>query len=56
MKSKYLAVKLIRNSACTILGVYAIMQTVSYFRDALLLGVQDFSAFLENKKTYSVES
>jgi methyl-accepting chemotaxis protein len=44
MKTRRLALRVTLNSALMILGVYLVMQFVSYFRDNIMLGIGDLSA------------
>ncbi len=44
MKTRSLALRVTMNSTLMILGVYFVMQVVSYFRDNILLGIDDVSA------------
>ena len=46
MKTKQLAVRVTFNSVFVIFGVYVVMQIFSYFRDALLLGINDMSGLV----------
>lgn len=44
MMTRRLALRVTLNSDVIILGVYAVMQIVTYFRDNILLGLSGFSA------------
>jgi methyl-accepting chemotaxis protein len=44
LKTRRLALRVTMNSALMILGVYSVMQVVSYFRDNVILGIRDLSA------------
>ncbi len=46
MKTRRLAFRVTMNSALMILGVYAVMQIVTYFRDNVLLGLSGLSGLL----------
>ena len=44
MKNRQLALRIVLNSVIMILGVYIVMQIITYFRDNMLLGITDLSA------------
>ena len=56
MKTRRLALRVVLNSVVMLLGVYLIMQFITYFRDNMLLGIGDLSAMLGSVMTFIVFS
>lgn len=52
MKNRRLALRVVLNSVVMLLGVYLIMQIITYIRDNMLLGITDLSALPASVMTF----
>ncbi len=56
MKTRRLALRLTAHSALMILAVYLVMQVISFIRDNIILGINDFSALPASVASFMVKS